>query len=70
MLSAWTRKAPGLEPSDTKTILNYLKAADTLYVDSIIEGSGLNAQTVLKLMLELELRGLVTQHLGKLLSLG
>jgi len=58
------------EPSEVKTILGYLKETDKLHVDSIIEGSGLNAQTVLKLLLELELRGLVTQHPGKLFSLG
>src|ERR1700730_5257445 len=57
------------EPDEIKVILNYLKNADKLHVDSVIEGSGLNAQTVLKLLLELELRGLVTQHPGKLFSL-
>lgn len=64
------QKALELEPSEVKIILSHLKAADKLHVDSIIEGSGLNAQTVLKLLLELELRGLVTQHPGKLFSLG
>jgi predicted Rossmann fold nucleotide-binding protein DprA/Smf involved in DNA uptake len=51
-----------------KTVLNYLKEADKLHVDSIIKGLGLNTQTVLKLLLELELRGFVTQHPGKLFS--
>jgi DNA processing protein len=62
--SAWESEA-----QEVKTILRYLKEADKLHVDSVIEGSGLNAQTVLKLLLELELRGLVTQHPGKLFSL-
>jgi DNA processing protein len=51
------------------TILNNLKESDRLHVDSIIESSGLNAQTVLRLLLELELEGRVTQHPGKLFSL-
>jgi DNA processing protein len=55
--------------SDDKIVLNQLKGSDRLHVDSIIEGSGLNVQTVLKLLLELELSGLVTQHPGKLFSL-
>jgi DNA processing protein len=62
--SAWET-----EPIEAKTILQYLKDSDKLHVDSVIEESGLNAQTVLKLLLELELRGLVTQHPGKLFSL-
>jgi DNA processing protein len=64
------QEALELEPNEVKVILSHLKVADRLHVDSIIEGSGLNAQTVLKLLLELELRGLVTQHPGKLFSLG
>jgi len=51
------------------TILNHLKESERLHVDSIIESSGLNAQTVLRLLLELELEGRVTQHPGKLFSL-
>jgi predicted Rossmann fold nucleotide-binding protein DprA/Smf involved in DNA uptake len=50
-------------------VLGQLKGSEKLHVDSIIEGTGLNAQTVLKLLLELELGGLVTQHPGKLFSL-
>ena len=57
------------EPDEAKVILNQLKGAEKLHVDSIIEGTGLNAQTVLKLLLELELGGLVTQHPGKLFTL-
>jgi DNA processing protein len=56
------------EPSDIKTILQCLKGADKLHVDSIIESSGLTVATVLKLLLELELRGIVIQHPGKLFS--
>jgi DNA processing protein len=57
-------------PADsTTTILNNLRESERLHVDSIIESSGLNAQTVLRLLLELELEGRVTQHPGKLFSL-
>jgi DNA processing protein len=56
-------------PADVKTILQCLKGADRLHVDSIIEGSGLTVATVLKLLLDLELRGVVVQHPGKLFSL-
>jgi predicted Rossmann fold nucleotide-binding protein DprA/Smf involved in DNA uptake len=55
--------------ADVSTILQCLKSADRLHVDSIIEGSGLTVATVLKLLLELELKGVVTQHPGKLFSL-
>jgi DNA processing protein len=55
--------------ADVSTILQCLKSADRLHVDSIIEGSGLKVATVLKLLLELELKGVVTQHPGKLFSL-
>ena len=51
------------------TVLNQLKDSERLHVDSIIESTGLNAQTVLRLLLELELEGRVTQHPGKLFSL-
>jgi DNA processing protein len=57
------------ELDESKDILNQLKGAEKLHVDSIIEGTGLNAQTVLKLLLELELGGLVKQHPGKLFTL-
>ena len=56
-------------PDELNIVINQLKASDKLHVDSIIEGSGLNVQTVLKLLLELELNGLVSQHPGKLFSL-
>jgi DNA processing protein len=58
-----------IEPNETNDILVQLKGSERLHVDSIIEGTGLNAQTVLKLLLELELGGLVSQHPGKLFSL-
>src|SRR3984885_3414736 len=44
------------ESDDTKTLLNCLKDADKLHVDSFIEGSRLIAKTVLNLMLKLELK--------------
>ncbi len=55
--------------TDATIILENLKESERLHVDSIIESSGLNAQTVLRLLLELELEGRVTQHPGKLFSL-
>jgi DNA processing protein len=61
--------ASQLVPDSSATILNYLTDTERLHVDSIIEASGLNAQTVLRLLLELELEGRVTQHPGKLFSL-
>jgi DNA processing protein len=54
---------------DAKTILNCLKDDQRLHIDSIIEGSGLDAKVVLTFLLELELQGLVQQHPGKLFSL-
>jgi DNA processing protein len=64
-----SQAAPEAESDDTMTLLNCLKDADRLHVDSLIEGSRLNAQTVLNLMLELELKGIVVQHPGKLFAL-
>jgi DNA processing protein len=58
------------ESTDAKMILSCLKDANRLHVDSIIEESGLSTQIVLKLLLDLELKGIVTQHPGKLFSLG
>jgi DNA processing protein len=62
-------KAPEGTVDSSIAILNNLKDSERLHVDSIIESSGLNAQTVLRLLLELELEGRVTQHPGKLFSL-
>jgi predicted Rossmann fold nucleotide-binding protein DprA/Smf involved in DNA uptake len=59
----------GSGPSELDVILNQLKGPDKLHIDSIIEGSGLSVQTVLKLLLELELNGRVAQYPGKLFSL-
>jgi DNA processing protein len=57
------------EEADAKVLLEYLMDGAKLHVDSLIEGSGLSAQTVLKLLLDLELKGIVAQHPGKLFSL-
>ena len=57
------------ESIDAKTLLDCLKDAEKLHVDSIIERSGLKAQTVLRLLMDLELRGIIAQHPGKLFSL-
>jgi DNA processing protein len=54
---------------EDKLILRQLKRGEKLHVDSLIEVSGLTPQAVLRLLLEFELRGLVTQHPGKLFSL-
>ena len=67
--SAEGAKAPEIVSDAATTILGNLKESERLHVDSIIESSGLNAQTVLRLLLELELEGRVTQHPGKLFSL-
>ena len=61
--------SPQLVVDSAATVLTYLTDTERLHVDSIIEASGLNAQTVLRLLLELELDGRVTQHPGKLFSL-
>lgn len=52
-----------------KAIILELKDDSKLHVDALIEASGLDAQTVLRLLLELELKGIVAQHPGKLFSL-
>src|SRR5581483_9963876 len=54
---------------DAKSILNVLKDGEKLHVDTVIEASQLDAQTVLRLLLEMELHGIVAQHPGKLFSL-
>jgi DNA processing protein len=62
--------APLLGATDeAQVILEFLKQDRKLHVDSLIEASGLKAQTVLTLLLGLELRGQVAQHPGKLFSL-
>lgn len=57
------------ESEQIKTILSCLTDAEKLHVDAVIESCQLTPQTVLKLLLELELRGMVVQHPGKLFSL-
>src|SRR5277367_4355679 len=57
------------QPESMQGILTALKNNPKLHVDAIIEESGMNAQTVLRLLLDLELKGLVAQHPGKLFSL-
>lgn len=62
----------GLIDGETKqiqAILNCLIDAQSLHVDAVIESCQLPPQTVLNLLLELELRGLVVQHPGKLFTL-
>ncbi len=61
--------ADGSESEQIQAILNCLTDAQKLHVDAVIESCQLTPQTVLKLLLELELRGLVVQHPGKLFSL-
>lgn len=59
----------GQESEQVQAILNCLLDAKRLHIDAVIESCQLSPQTVLKLLLELELRGLVVQHPGKLFSL-
>jgi len=62
----------GISPTvvkEAESIIKILKDDEKLHVDAIIEASGLEAQTVLRLLLELELHGIVAQHPGKLFSL-
>jgi DNA processing protein len=54
---------------NVQTVIEHLSPAERIHVDSIVESSGLNVQTVLGVLLELELTGIVTQHPGKLFSL-
>ena len=53
---------------DALAILEQLNQEERLHVDSIIETTGLPTSNVLRLLLELELKGLVSQHPGKLFS--
>ncbi len=65
-------KAPPLQrdlPSEEKAVLSHLKQGEKLHVDSLIEACGLTPQIVLTMLLEMELKGIVTQHPGKLFSL-
>ena len=62
-------ESPDTSPNEANAILTQLKTSKKLHVDAIIEGCNLEARTVLRLLLELELKGLVAQHPGKLFSL-
>ena len=62
-------ETPDQTLNDAKCVVMQLKDSERLHVDAIIEGSGLDARTVLRLLLELELKGIVAQHPGKLFSL-
>jgi DNA processing protein len=65
-------RSAGLAEEMTKqaqTILSCLTDVQKLHVDAVIETCQLPPQTVLNLLLELELRGLVVQHPGKLFTL-
>ena len=52
-----------------QAIIEHLTPGEKLHIDSIVESSGLSAQIVLGVLLELELMGMITQHPGKLFSL-
>jgi DNA processing protein len=52
-----------------QSILSCLTDAQSLHIDAVIETCQLPPQTVLNLLLELELMGLVVQHPGKLFTL-
>ncbi len=54
---------------EIQSVLGCLIDAQKLHVDAVIESCQLPPQTVLNLLLELELRGLVVQHPGKLFTL-
>jgi DNA processing protein len=65
-------RVSGLESSnvkEAKSIIDVFREDERLHVDAIIEASRLDAQTVLRLLLEMELHGIVAQHPGKLFSL-
>lgn len=67
-----SEKMPAIQgdlPSEEKAVLNQLKHGEKLHVDSLIEACGLSPQIVLTMLLEMELKGIVTQHPGKLFSL-
>jgi len=55
--------------NEVQAVLNCLMDVQSIHVDVVIESCQLPPQTVLNLLLELELRGLVVQHPGKLFSL-
>jgi DNA processing protein len=68
-LETQAQSSIGSASEEDKVILRQLKQGEKLHVDSLIEASGLSPQAVLRLLLELELKGMVAQHPGKLFSL-
>jgi DNA processing protein len=69
-ISSTLNQAGFAQASDEdRVILRQLKQGEKMHVDSLIEASGLSPQAVLRLLLELELKGLVAQYPGKLFSL-
>jgi DNA processing protein len=61
-------RAP-LREQQLRAVIQHLSPTERVHIDSIVESSGMNVQTVLGVLLELELTGIVTQHPGKLFSL-
>jgi DNA processing protein len=61
-------RAP-LREQQLRAVIEHLSPTERVHIDSIVESSGMNVQTVLGVLLELELTGIVTQHPGKLFSL-
>jgi DNA processing protein len=59
----------GIQGKYVQSVIEHLSPVERTHIDSIVESSGLNVQTVLGVLLELELSGIVTQHPGKLFSL-
>jgi DNA processing protein len=57
------------ESDDVRAVVETLEENHKLHIDSIIEQSGLRAPVVLRILLELELKGIVSQHPGKLFAL-
>jgi DNA processing protein len=57
------------ETDEIRAVIESLKSDHKLHIDSIIEQSGLGASVVLRILLELELKGIVSQHPGKLFAL-
>lgn len=69
---SYPEKSPAISADisdDEKRLVSQLKQGEKLHIDSLIESSGLSPQIVLTLLLELELKGVVAQHPGKLFSL-
>jgi predicted Rossmann fold nucleotide-binding protein DprA/Smf involved in DNA uptake len=55
---------PAIDSLKSEIVLNCLKDGDRLQFDDLIEHSRLQSQTVLRLLLEMELKGIVTEYLG------